>query len=67
MNTLKTFFIELRDDEQGAAFLEYTVLLGIILAVSVAVIVSIGGWAGSVWAELCSGLASAGIGTPPTC
>jgi pilus assembly protein Flp/PilA len=64
VNTLKTFFIDLRDDEDGASFLEYTVLLGIILAVTITTIVAVGGWAGDVWAQLCSGLegAIAGVG-----
>jgi pilus assembly protein Flp/PilA len=56
VNTLKTFFIDLRDDEDGASFLEYTVLLGIILAVSIAVIGVVGGWAGDVWVILCNEL-----------
>ena len=59
MNALKSFFLDLHNDEDGAAFLEYTVLLGIILAVSVAVIFLIGNWAGLVWAELCTQLEAA--------
>jgi Flp pilus assembly pilin Flp len=42
MSAITTFFTELRNDEDGASFLEYTVLLGIILAVSIVVIASIG-------------------------
>jgi pilus assembly protein Flp/PilA len=59
MNALKSFFLDLHNDEDGAAFLEYTVLLGIILAVSVAIIFTIGGWAGQVWTALCSQLEAA--------
>jgi pilus assembly protein Flp/PilA len=59
MNALKSFFLDLQRDEDGAAFLEYTVLLGIILAVSVAIIFTIGGWAGQIWVALCSQLENA--------
>jgi pilus assembly protein Flp/PilA len=69
MNALKSFFLDLRNDEDGAAFLEYTVLLGIILAVSVAIIFAVGGWAGQVWGVLCDSLASTTIAgvTDPVC
>jgi Flp pilus assembly pilin Flp len=45
MSAITTFFTELRNDEDGASFLEYTVLLGIILAVSIAVLTAVGGYA----------------------
>jgi Flp pilus assembly pilin Flp len=61
MDALKKALIELRKDEDGASFLEYTVLLGIILAVSIAVIFAVGTWAGEVWTYLCGTLS--GIGT----
>ena len=54
MSALKTFFADLRSDEDGASFLEYTVLLGIILAVTIATITTVGGWASDIWAYLCS-------------
>jgi Flp pilus assembly pilin Flp len=60
VNTLKTFFSELRNDEDGASFLEYTVLLGIILAVTIGVITGIGLWAGEVWTVLCDTLPAVG-------
>lgn len=58
-------------DESGAAFIEYTALLGVILAVGIGILVAVGAWAGGVWNALCSTLGSAttsslGIGcTPP--
>jgi len=69
MTAISKFFAELHRDEDGAAFLEYTVLLGIILAVSVAVIFAIGAWAGSIWGVLCDSIASTTIAgvTDPTC
>ncbi|MFW6077710.1 MAG: Flp family type IVb pilin [Hyphomicrobiales bacterium] len=61
MTAIKNFFADLHRDEEGAAFLEYTVLLGIILAVSIAVIFSIGAWAGDVWGVLCTQLEEADV------
>jgi Flp pilus assembly pilin Flp len=49
MSAITTFFTELRNDEDGASFLEYTVLLGIILAVSIAVLTAVGGYAQPIW------------------
>ena len=46
----------LHADDSGAAFIEYTALLGVVLAVGLAILSSIGGWITSVWADLCTGL-----------
>lgn len=46
----------LHHDESGVAFLEYTALLGVILAVGLGVFSAVGGWINSVWADLCTGL-----------
>ena len=43
-------------DEDGASFLEYSVLLGMILGVSVAVMFALGGWAGALWSGICDNL-----------
>ena len=39
-------------DEEGAALLEYTVLIGIMLVAVIAAIVSIGGWVSGKWNTL---------------
>jgi pilus assembly protein Flp/PilA len=39
-------------DERGASLLEYSVLIGIILAVTVGAIIAIGGWANTQWGNL---------------
>lgn len=52
----------LNDDKSGAAMVEYTALLGVILGVTVAVLVAVGGWAGTVWSGLCTALDGASIG-----
>ncbi len=49
MSAVKTFFTALRSDEDGASFLEYTVLLGIILAVSITILIAVGTEAKSIW------------------
>ena len=49
MTAIKTFFADLRSDEDGASFLEYTVLLGIILAVSIGILTAVGGYAQGIW------------------
>ncbi len=52
---MKMFF-ELHQDEDGAAFIEYTALLGVILAVGLAVLTAVGGWAQTTWTALCTSL-----------
>lgn len=39
-------------DESGAAFIEYTVLLGVILAVAIAILSAIGLKANNIWSKL---------------
>jgi pilus assembly protein Flp/PilA len=43
-------------DEDGAALLEYTVLLGILLIAVIAVIAAVGGWISKEWTALNSKL-----------
>lgn len=54
MRSIKTFLQDLRNDEDGASFIEYTVLLGVILAVTIGTISAVGGWANTVWGDLLS-------------
>jgi len=46
----------LRRDEEGAALIEYTVLLGIMLVAVIASIVFVGGWIGKKWTALTAAL-----------
>jgi pilus assembly protein Flp/PilA len=39
-------------DENGAALVEYTVLIGIMLAAVILSIISIGGWVNTKWTAL---------------
>jgi pilus assembly protein Flp/PilA len=47
---------KLADDEQGAALVEYTVLLGIMLVAVITTISLVGGWMTTKWAALWSAL-----------
>jgi pilus assembly protein Flp/PilA len=67
MSAITTFFTELRNDEDGASFLEYTVLLGIILAVSIAVLTAVGGYANDIWNVMSSVMESAACKAGGTC
>ena len=42
----------LKQDEEGAALVEYTVLLGILLVAVIATIVAVGGWVNGRWTAL---------------
>ena len=45
-------------DEGGAAFIEYTALLGVILAVGILVLSAVGNWANNRWTALNSQLSA---------
>jgi pilus assembly protein Flp/PilA len=46
----------LKSDEEGAALIEYTVLLGIMLVAVIATIVLVGGWISTKWTSLYSAI-----------
>ncbi|MGH6854060.1 MAG: Flp family type IVb pilin [Aestuariivirga sp.] len=62
MKTFLTFFRDLHEDRDGAAFIEYTALLGVILAVGILLLTQVGTWASGMWSTLCTQL-DAGPGT----
>jgi pilus assembly protein Flp/PilA len=43
---------KLRRDEDGAALIEYTVLIGILVVAVIATIVAVGGWVDGRWTAL---------------
>jgi pilus assembly protein Flp/PilA len=49
----------LRKDEEGAALVEYTVLIGIITVAVIALVVSVGDWVSFEWNALCTALNTA--------
>jgi len=56
MKSITSFFRALHADDSGAAFIEYTALLGVILAVGLGILATVGGWAQDQWSTLCKGL-----------
>ncbi len=50
-NIVKTLY-RLSSDEEGAALIEYTVLLGILVVAVIATIVAVGGWINNKWTAL---------------
>ncbi len=47
---------QFRDDENGAAMVEYTILIGLITALVIAAVVAVGIWAQGKWGALCTAL-----------
>lgn len=43
---------KLKDDEEGAALIEYTVLLGVLLVAVIATIGLVGAWINTKWTTL---------------
>jgi pilus assembly protein Flp/PilA len=52
LSKLKPILNRFKKDEDGAALIEYTVLLGILLIAVIAIIVAVGGWISSEWSAL---------------
>jgi pilus assembly protein Flp/PilA len=52
MRSLVKLVNQLRSDENGAALIEYTVLLGILLLAVVAIIGGVGQWVSTEWTSL---------------
>ncbi|RUU98460.1 MAG: Flp family type IVb pilin [Mesorhizobium sp.] len=52
MKKLMTMTRQFRDDEHGAAMVEYTILLGIITVAVIATIVLVGTWISGQWTTL---------------
>ena len=48
-----------KKDEEGAALVEYTVLLGIMLVAVIAIIITVGTWVKNKWTTLQTALATA--------
>ncbi|WP_224549206.1 Flp family type IVb pilin [Mesorhizobium sp. CA16] len=56
MKKLMTMARQFRDDENGAAMVEYTILLGIITIAVIASIITVGAWVGARWVTLAAAL-----------
>lgn len=60
MNKLMTIARQFRDDEEGAAMIEYSVLIGIITVATIGMIILVGGWVTGRWTAL-----NAALPVPP--
>jgi pilus assembly protein Flp/PilA len=47
-----SFMSQFKSDEKGAALIEYTVLLGILLVAVILIIAGVGKWISAEWASL---------------
>ena len=56
MRKLVSLAKQLRDDQDGAALIEYTVLLGILIVAVIATITAVGTWVNGKWTALNSAL-----------
>jgi pilus assembly protein Flp/PilA len=52
MRGVFNFLCQIRNDEDGAALVEYTVLLGILLVAVILTIIAVGGWINGEWTAL---------------
>lgn len=59
MNKLLALASSFREDESGAAMVEYSILVGVIAAASILAILAIGGWVTGRFVGLCTNLAKA--------
>jgi pilus assembly protein Flp/PilA len=49
---MRSLIKRLKQDEDGASLLEYTVLLALILIATIAIIAAVGGWINNKWSTL---------------
>jgi pilus assembly protein Flp/PilA len=59
MDKIRVSLKKFADDEEGAALIEYTVLLGIMLVAVIGSIIYVGGWITTEWQALTTALAGA--------
>ena len=67
MKKLMTMARQFRDDDNGAAMVEYSILIGIIAAASILIIIGIGLWVTGQFTGLCSSLNGHGAVGHTTC
>ncbi|MER9345501.1 Flp family type IVb pilin [Mesorhizobium sp. M0227] len=60
MKKLMTMTRQFRDDENGAAMVEYSILIGIIATASILVVLGIGAWVTDSFTSLCDSLIAVG-------
>ena len=65
MKKLMTVARQFRDDNNGAAMVEYSILVGIIAGAAILIIVGIGLWVTGRFTGLCNAMNGAGV--PGSC
>ncbi|MGX8009962.1 Flp family type IVb pilin [Mesorhizobium sp. ORM8.1] len=65
MKKLMTMTRQFRDDENGAAMVEYSILIGIITAATITFIIGVGAYVTGAWTALCTALNTTTIGCTP--
>jgi Flp pilus assembly pilin Flp len=63
LHRAKSITIRLWKDERGASLLEYSVLIGIIVTITITAVFAVGNWAGGQWKGLQDAIT--GKGSPP--
>lgn len=63
MKKLMSMAKAFREDDSGAAMVEYSILVGIIAGAAILIIVGIGMWVGGRFTDLCSDLDASNIGS----
>lgn len=66
MKKLMTMARQFRDEENGAAMVEYSILIGIIAVAAIGFIIGIGGWVTGRFTGLCDAMNTSGVGTCAT-
>ena len=61
MQKIISTYEQFRDDENGAAMVEYSILIGIIAGAAILAIVAIGGWVSGRFTGLCGILNGKGV------
>ncbi|MEI9428267.1 Flp family type IVb pilin [Mesorhizobium sp. Cs1299R1N3] len=62
MNKLMTMTRQFRDDENGAAMVEYSILIGIIAVAAIMTVIAIGGWVNARFTGLCAAMEASSVG-----
>jgi pilus assembly protein Flp/PilA len=62
MKKLMTMTRQFRDDENGAAMVEYSILIGIIAVASIMTVLAIGGWVNGRFSALCTAHENSTVG-----
>ncbi|RUU15492.1 Flp family type IVb pilin [Mesorhizobium sp. M7A.T.Ca.TU.009.01.3.2] len=53
---MRKMLAQFRDDDSGAAMVEYSILIGIIAAASIVTVIAIGAWVNGSFSNLCNSL-----------